>query len=79
VATKRKRIIRPTYVQHDEAIIIATIKAAIPQGGVFADYLCEVGLEPVDGASEFERGVNEGRRRLAGDLLAKSLSEQGAE
>jgi hypothetical protein len=43
------------------------------------DYLSEVGQERVEGASEFERGVCEGRRRLAGDLIGYALTDIPAE
>lgn len=75
MATKRKLKPRPTYRQHAEATIQATIKAAIPPGGVFFDYLTDIRLEPVVGATEYERGRAEGVREFAAQLQDVALSE----
>jgi hypothetical protein len=71
----KPKLPRPTYRQHDTDAINATVRASIGKQGVFMDYLGEVVQERIEGATEFERGVVEGRRRMAGDLINIALSE----
>lgn len=66
---------RLTYQEHSEEQIVAAIKEACPKGGVFADWLTETCLLPVVGVDEFQRGIIEGQRRLAGTILDISRSE----
>jgi len=77
--SKRKLKPRPTYRQHSEKDIQAAIRGAISRDGEFMDYLQEVGLELVEGPDEFHRGIAEGRRRLAGELVSVALSEVTSE
>jgi len=71
---KRKLIPRPTYRQHDEKTINSAIKAGIPVGGPFWDYLTEERLVENFGPSEWERGMIEGARRFAGRLQDIALA-----
>lgn len=72
---KRKLKPRPTYRQHTEAESNASIKAAIPLGGVFWDYLTDERLAENFGANEWDRGVIEGAKRFAGRLQDIAMSE----
>lgn len=71
----KKKLPRPTYRQHDEDEIRAAIKAAFYPGSVLMDLAWEVTQERVEARDEFERGVCEGRRRLAGDWIGIALSD----
>jgi phosphoribosylaminoimidazole-succinocarboxamide synthase len=75
VTTKRKLKPRPTYRQHSEKEIQDAIRGAMLSNSVLMDYLQEIGLEFVDGKDDFERGIAEGRRRLAGELITVALSD----
>jgi len=75
----RKLKHRPTYRQHETALIDTVIRAAIPREGIFIDYLDEIVQERVDATTEYERGVIEGRRRFAGELISIALSEKEAD
>ena len=66
---------RLTYREHSQEAIDEAIRQAIPEGGVFADYLTETCLDLVYGETEFERGIKEGQRRFAGWLLHISRTE----
>jgi len=70
----RKKIRRIIYRQHSDEQIRAAIKAACPEGSIFADYLQTVCLELVEAPTEFERGVAEGKRRLAGEILTIAIT-----
>ena len=72
---KQKKF-RLTYREHSEAEIYDAIRKAIPEGGIVADVLTDACLEPIVGATEWDRGVKEGGRRLAGWLLAMARHEQ---
>lgn len=62
---------------HSEELVDATIKAAIPVGGVFWEYLTTVRLEANFGASEYERGKIEGMREFAASLQNRVLETKG--
>jgi flagellar motor switch protein FliG len=70
----RKTIRRISYRQHSDEQIRAAIKAACPEGSIFHDFLQTVCLELVDAATEFERGIREGKRRLAGEILTIAIT-----
>lgn len=73
---KRRNYIPDAYT---EEYILAAVQAAVPQGGAI-EYLFQTILtEAITGRDEFERGKCEGRRELAGQLLAmaKPASESG--
>jgi len=57
-------------------VVLATIKQAIPRGGVFCDYLTDIRLEPVIGATEYDRGRAEGVREFAAQLQDIALSDE---
>lgn len=71
----KARKFRLTYREHSQAAIAEAIRNAIPEGGIVADVLTETCLEPITGATEFERGIKEGGRRMAGWLLHMSRME----
>jgi hypothetical protein len=58
--------------------VVRDWKARLQEGTPAFDFLVEVGMERVEGQSEFERGVQEGRRRLAGDIIGYVLSDERA-
>jgi hypothetical protein len=67
---------RLTYAEHSEAAIHAAVKEAIPIGGIFADFLTDICLQLIpQRGNEFERGIVEGTRRFAGQLLDMARSE----
>jgi hypothetical protein len=76
---KRKLKPRPTYRQHSEAVVLATVKQSIPRGGVFFDFLTDIRLEPVIAATEYDRGRAEGVREFAAQLQDMALSDEVAE
>lgn len=68
-----KRKPRATYREYSEQEVNATIHGAIPEGGVFWDYLVAETMQENFGASEFERGVIEGGRRFANRLIGIAM------
>lgn len=66
---------RFTYTAHSDEKVYDAVRMAIPEGGIFWDYLSGVGMEPIGGNSEWERGKCEGRRELAGELLSMAMNE----
>jgi len=76
VAAQRRRTRRRLhYRQHTDDEVRATIKGAVPLDGVFADWLLERCLEQVTGDSEFDRGVEEGRRRAFDEILGYAMDD----
>ena len=71
--TKRQRKIRLTYVERTPQQIEEAICSAVFQGGVLWDFFSSVIAEPVKGANEFERGVAEGMRALADQILTIAM------
>ena len=55
------------YTQED---LINTLKTTISKEGVIYSYLMDEWLQPILGNNEFERGVSEGKRRLASYLIS---------
>lgn len=74
---KRKVRPRPTYRQHSEAVVLATVKQSIPRGGVIFDFLTDIRLEPVTAATEYDRGRQEGVRELAAQIQDMVLGDGG--
>jgi len=75
VAGKRQRKIRLSYVERTPAQIDEAIRAAVFQGGVLWDYFSTILSEDVEGATEFERGMAEGMRRLSRTILTIAMSK----
>ena len=74
VAVKRQRKIRLTYVERTPEQVDAAIREAVFQGGVLWDYFSTIISEDVEGATEFERGMAEGMRRLSRTILTIAMS-----
>jgi hypothetical protein len=76
---KTKRI-RPTYRAHTDESIQGDIRARLQAGCPFFDWLTEIRLDDIaissEGATEFDRGVAEGMRRLARQIQEFALSDQ---
>ncbi len=72
----RKKQRRLSYRSHNDEQIRNAIRAACPEGSIFADYLEQVCLEFVDAPDEFNRGIAEGKRRLAGEILNIAMSKE---
>ena len=70
--TPKRRLV---YREHTDEALQNEIRVAIPVGGVLWDYFSIIGMDTVDGPTEFARGVQEGRRRLAGELLTVAMSK----
>ena len=66
---------RLVYREHDDEEVRNAIRAAIPESGVIWDYLTLIGMDMVDGANEYERGIVEGKRRFAGELLTLAMTK----
>ena len=75
MAAKRQRKIRLTYVERPPEQIEQAICAAVFQGGVLWDFFSSVIAESVTGANEFERGVKEGMRALADQILTIAMNK----
>ena len=71
---KRPRKLRLTYVERSPQQIESAIRDAVFQGGVLWDFFSSVIAEPVKGANEFERGVAEGMRALADQILTIAMN-----
>ena len=74
MAGKRQRKIRLTYVERTPEQVDAAIREAVFQGGVLWDYFSTIISEDVEGATEFERGMAEGMRRLSRTILTIAMS-----
>jgi hypothetical protein len=70
-----QRKIRLTYVERSHEQIESAICAAIYQGGVLWDFFSGVIAEPVTGQNEFDRGVKEGMRALADQILTIAMKK----
>lgn len=73
---KRQRKIRLTYVERTPEQVDAAIREAVFQGGVLWDYFSTIISEDVEGATEFERGMAEGMRRLSRTILTIAMSKK---
>jgi hypothetical protein len=60
---------RPTFRSHTEEQYREAIRAAMPEGSILFDYFCQIKYDDIDGQNEWQRGLAEGMRRLAGNLL----------
>ena len=69
----RQRKIRLTYVERTPEQIENAVCEAVYQGGVLWDFFSSVIAEPVTGQSEFDRGVKEGMRALADQILTIAM------
>jgi hypothetical protein len=72
---KRQRKVRLTYVDRSPEQVNEAIRAAVFQGGVLWDYFSGIIAERVFGPNEFERGVAEGMRALANEILTTAMSK----
>ena len=72
---KRQRKVRLTYVDRSPEQVGEAIRAAVYQGGVLWDFFSRVIAEPVSGNNEFERGVAEGMRALANEILTIAMND----
>lgn len=70
MAIKKPRKWRPTYLKHTEEETRISFRGL---NAVSVDYLQEITLFEVSGPTEFDRGVAEGERRLAGRLVGWAL------
>ena len=61
--------IRPAFRAHTEEQYREAIRSAMPEGSILFDYFCEIRYEDVEGINEWQRGLAEGMRRLAANLL----------
>ena len=75
MAAKRRRR-KYVYVQHDTAQVHQAIRAAVFEGGILWDYFSVITQDRVYGANEFERGVAEGMRALADQILTIAMTRQ---
>jgi len=76
---RRPRLrIRPTFRSHTEEQYREAIRAAMPEGSILFDYFCEIRYEDVEGQNEWQRGLAEGMRRLAQNLLDVVVAPAGA-
>lgn len=72
-----RKIIQPSVVVLSEETINADVKARVPMGSPFFNWLTEIRLDDVAlNSNEFDRGVAEGMRRLARQIQDIVLSEQ---
>jgi len=74
VRQQRKR--KYVYAEHDTAEVHKAIREAVFEGGVLWDYFSVITQERVYGANEFERGVAEGMRALADQILTIAMTRQ---
>lgn len=73
MAVKRQR--RIVFREHSQEEYNNAIRSTIIEGSVFWDYLSGICLQTIDGSAEFDRGVREGERRCAGDILNIAMSQ----
>lgn len=72
-----RKVVQPSVVVLSEDTINADVKARVPMGSPFFNWLTEIRLDDVaTSSSEFDRGVAEGMRRLARQIQDIVLSEQ---
>jgi hypothetical protein len=69
---------KPNFIHHDDDVIVRDWKARLQEGTPAFDFLMEIIMERIDGGNRFERGIQEGRRRLAGDIIGYVLSDERA-
>lgn len=72
---KRPTRLRPTYREHTQEEIRSSFSML---GQVALDYLWEISTRPVNGDNEYQRGIEEGQRRLAGELLGYTMPTEAA-
>jgi hypothetical protein len=72
---KRQRKVRLTYVERPQEQIDQALQMAVFQGGVLWDYFSSILSEDVEGATEFERGMAEGARRLSRTILTIAMNK----
>lgn len=72
---QRRRKIRLTFVERSQDEIAEAFRDHVNQGGVLWDYFCSILADRVHGANEFERGVAEGMRQLADEILTMAISK----
>jgi len=67
---------RVIYREHSDEDLRNAIRGAIPEGGVLWDWLSLICLDAVNDDTDFKRGVQEGRRTLAGEILTIAMSRE---
>ena len=73
--SKSNRKVRLTYAERPQEQIDEAIRAAVFQGGVLWDYFSSILSDDVEGATEFDRGMAEGARRLSRTILTIAMSK----
>jgi hypothetical protein len=73
--TPKPRKRRLHYQAHSDLEVRRAVKAMLQSHAIISDWLLERVCEDVTGASDFDRGVAEGRRRLAQEMIGMELDE----